>query len=140
MLFFQPDDWQLSRAQLIEQFKPDPEIGAVIVGFDEHFSYTKLLKAASYLNKPSCIFVATNTEERFPMNTDLTIPGTGSIVKSVETAAEREAMVVGKPNSYISEILSKEHSIDPKRTLIIGHRQVIFFILSNSLLFYLCLL
>ena len=105
-----------------EQFVPDPEIGAVIVGFDEHISFPKMMKAASYLNDPSTVFVATNTDERFPMP-NFVVPGTGSIVRAIETCAERKAVVMGKPENWLCDIFFKEEiHRDSKKFLMIGDR------------------
>lgn len=109
--------------QFVESVKLESDVGAVVVGFDEHLSYPKLFKAASYLKDQNVLFVATNTDESFPVaGTDFIMPGTGSIVCAVKTCAGREPFVVGKPSSYICNVLTETNDIDPSKTLMIGDR------------------
>ncbi|XP_017059055.1 glycerol-3-phosphate phosphatase isoform X2 [Drosophila ficusphila] len=117
-----PEPMQGSLAEFMAtHLKLDTDIGAVVVGFDEHFSFPKMMKAASYLNDPECLFVATNTDERFPMP-NMIVPGSGSFVRAIQTCAERDPIVIGKPNPAICESLISQNKIDPARTLMIGDR------------------
>ncbi|XP_059835857.1 glycerol-3-phosphate phosphatase [Hypanus sabinus] len=99
----------------------DPAVAAVLIGFDEHFTYTKLCRASRYLQDPACIFLATNTDTLLPLEGG-GIPGTGCLVKAVEAASKRTAYVIGKPNDFMFKCLVKENSIDPSRTLMVGDR------------------
>jgi len=57
----------------------DPEVGAVLVGFDPHFSYMKLNRAMQYLQDPDCLFLATNTDSRLPLEAGKAVPGTPTL-------------------------------------------------------------
>ncbi|XP_053326440.1 glycerol-3-phosphate phosphatase [Spea bombifrons] len=100
----------------------DPDVKAVVVGFDEHFSYMKLNWALQYLQDPSCLFIATNTDTRLPLEGGRAVPGTGCLVRSVETAAHRKAQVIGKPSSFIYDCVVKECGLEPSRTVMVGDR------------------
>jgi 4-nitrophenyl phosphatase len=48
-------------ADTLHEIKPDPTIGAVLLGFDSDISYHKLARAFYYLNtNPDVLFLATN--------------------------------------------------------------------------------
>ena len=52
------------------------KVGAVLCAFDARFSLPKLVKAASYLEKKGCWFIATNCDVRFPTtNKNIVFPG-----------------------------------------------------------------
>ncbi|RLV62016.1 hypothetical protein DV515_00019771, partial [Chloebia gouldiae] len=55
----------------------DPAVRAVLVGFDEHFSYAKLCQALRYLLRggPDCLLVGTNRDHRLPLEGGAGIPG-----------------------------------------------------------------
>jgi len=100
----------------------NPNVSAVIVGFDGGLNYWKVMYAASYVQDKSIPFIGTNGDECFKRS-GLVLPGTGSMVAAVATAAGRKPIVLGKPSKFMFEIVQKRHpSIKPERTLMIGDR------------------
>ncbi|KAK3793802.1 hypothetical protein RRG08_061935 [Elysia crispata] len=112
-----------SYADWLENVKLDPEVKCVLVGFDPDISYMKLIRAASYLKKPDCIYLATNEDSSFPStNPNISIPGTGCMVSPVSLASGREPIVMGKPAPNMFEVLRKVHNLDPSRCMMVGDR------------------
>lgn len=117
-----PPEWNHEVAQSISAGL-DPEVGCVIVSFDHHLSYIKLMKAVSYVEKPGVIFLGTNTDERFPLSETCIIPGSGSVLAAATTAACRDPLILGKPSTYMFEALMITHpEVKPSRTLMIGDK------------------
>ncbi|KAK0426701.1 hypothetical protein QR680_009855 [Steinernema hermaphroditum] len=99
------------------------QIRAVVVSYDNHFSYIKLMKAINYLRDQDVDFVATNEDLTFPgPHKDVLVPGSGSIVNSVRMAAGRDPVVMGKPHRPIFDFICARFGIDPKRSLMVGDR------------------
>nr|XP_056722329.1 glycerol-3-phosphate phosphatase [Euleptes europaea] len=117
----------------------DPHVRAVLVGYDEHFSYGKLCLALRYLLRGGggedgggCLLLATNRDHRLPLEGGSAVPGTGCLVKAVETAAEREAFIIGKPGRYMFECVASEFDIDPARTIMVGDRLDTDILMGNT--------
>ncbi|KFO80631.1 Phosphoglycolate phosphatase, partial [Cuculus canorus] len=81
---------------------------------------------------PGCLLVGTNRDNRLPLEGGAAIPGTGCLVKAVETAAQREAFIVGKPNRYMFDCVASEFDIDPARTIMVGDRLDTDILMGNS--------
>lgn len=64
-----------NETDLIVNFKPDPDIGAVIVGFDIDFSYPKLIKAATYAANSNVHFIGANPDTARPSPNANMFPG-----------------------------------------------------------------
>ncbi|KAF2988103.1 hypothetical protein EK904_006640 [Melospiza melodia maxima] len=60
------------------------------------------------------------------------MPGTGCLVKAVETAAQREAFIVGKPNRFMFDCVAQEFPVDPARTIMVGDRLDTDILMGNS--------
>ncbi len=98
-------------------------VDGVVVGMDLQISYRKLAKAATVLKRPDAAFVATNTDEQFPHDSGVILPGTGAVVSAVATAAGRKPVVMGKPHPAMFEAVKRMRpQTSPDRTLMIGDR------------------
>ncbi|XP_068521828.1 chronophin [Anas acuta] len=97
-------------------------VRAVLVGYDEGFTFGKLAQACGYLRDPRCLLVATDPDPWHPLSDGRRTPGTGSLTAAVETASGRKALVVGKPNTYMFECIVERFGVDPARTLMVGDR------------------
>ncbi|XP_029942644.1 glycerol-3-phosphate phosphatase-like [Salarias fasciatus] len=100
----------------------DPEVKAVLVGFDEHFSYMKLNRALQYLSQQGCLFVGTNRDSRLPLEGGKAVPGTGCLLQAVETAAQCQAQTVGKPNRFMYDCVASQFGLSRDRCLMVGDR------------------
>lgn len=52
----------------------------------------------------------------------LLLPGTGCLLQAVETAAQRQAQTVGKPNHYMFDCVASQFGVERERCLMVGDR------------------
>ncbi len=93
---------------------------AVVVGMDRGFDF-KMLAQAQAAVLGGALFVGTNPDRTFPTPAGL-LPGAGSVIAAVATAAQKEPTYMGKPGLGLAEILSKVTGVAPGQTLFIGDR------------------
>jgi len=95
-------------------------IDYVVVGMDRKFTYAKLHEAQQAIRN-GAYFIATNRDATYPVENNV-IPGGGSIVAAVATAAEQEPLVIGKPSAQAGELIVRRAGVAPQEVLMVGDR------------------
>ncbi|MCZ6566951.1 MAG: HAD-IIA family hydrolase [Actinobacteria bacterium] len=96
----------------------DPEkAGSVVVGLDRNVTYDNIARASAAV-RSGARFLATNTDPTLPTATGF-LPGAGSLVAAIATAAGRVPEVAGKPHQAMRDLV-KSRGID--EAWVIGDR------------------
>lgn len=93
----------------------------VVVGMDRQFTYRKLHEAQQAVLAGAKL-IATNRDATYPVEGGNVIPGGGSIVAAVATAAEREPLLIGKPSPEAGRLIAHHAGVEPHEMLIVGDR------------------
>ncbi|KAL3943297.1 MAG: hypothetical protein SGBAC_002625 [Bacillariaceae sp.] len=100
----------------------DPDVGAVIVGFDRMVNYYKIQYAQLCINEENAEFIATNLDAVTHLTDAQEWAGNGSMVGAIKGCTGQEPTVVGKPSPLMIEYLESKYGVDRKRICMVGDR------------------
>lgn len=104
-------------------FEHDRNVGAVVVGLDQHINFYKLQYATLCIREnPGCLFIATNRDAVGNLTDLQEWPGAGCMVAAVCGSTQREPIVAGKPSTFLMEFLLKNFNIPTSRMCMVGDR------------------
>lgn len=97
-----------------------PIVSAVVVGLDPLFSYKKIAMALAAISKGAKLIVA-NNDSSYPVENNRRLPGCGAIVAAIVAATGHTPdFYVGKPNTYLLELLCIENGLLPEEICVVG--------------------
>ncbi|XP_017022892.1 uncharacterized protein [Drosophila kikkawai] len=106
--------------EFVKDLKPDPDVGAVVVGRDECFNMAKVMRVGSYLQNPQVIFLGTSLDAAYPIGDNRVMVGSGAMLAAIKTFTGRSPLVLGKPNPWMVAQLTQKGLIEPESTLMVG--------------------
>ncbi|KAL3740979.1 hypothetical protein ACJRO7_022145 [Eucalyptus globulus] len=102
-------------------FEHDKSVGAVVVGLEPVINYYKLQYGTLCIREnPGCRFIVTNRDAVGHMTNLQEWPGAGCMVAAISDSTQKEPIVVGKPSTFMMELLLKKFQIDCSRMCMVG--------------------
>jgi HAD superfamily hydrolase (TIGR01450 family) len=93
----------------------------IVVGLDPYFDYKTMAKVLNKFTKDKCPIIACNKDGNYPIENNLLMPGCGAIVSAIEHACGKTVdIVIGKPNTYMIELLSTDCNINNNEIMVVG--------------------
>src|SRR5260221_6774445 len=101
---------------------PDQEPDAVVLGFDLTLTYSRLCRAAWWINRKK-LFFATNPDLVCPTDEPTTLVDCGSICAALQSATGRAPdAVFGKPDPSMIRGILRRRTLQPAQLAMVGDR------------------
>lgn len=104
------------------KLEDDPDVGAVVVGFDRTINYYKIQTAQLLINEHGAEFIATNLDAVTHLTDAQEWAGNGSMVGAIRGCTGRDPTVVGKPSPLMIDYMEKKFGFDRSRICMVGDR------------------
>jgi HAD superfamily hydrolase (TIGR01450 family) len=102
------------------KIKESCQVSAVVVGLDTVFNYSKIQIALEAIDKGAKLIIA-NLDGSYPIENNKRLPGCAAMVGAIVGATAHEPdFSVGKPNTYMLDLLCKDHKLGPAKICIVG--------------------
>eukprot|EP01023_Acetabularia_acetabulum_P032559 TRINITY_DN303_c0_g2_i1.p3 TRINITY_DN303_c0_g2~~TRINITY_DN303_c0_g2_i1.p3 ORF type:complete len:353 (-),score=73.72 TRINITY_DN303_c0_g2_i1:199-1257(-) len=106
-----------------EKMLQDPDVAAVIVGFDRDVNYYKIQYATLCIREnPGCQFIATNLDAVTHLTDAQEWAGNGSMVGAIKGSTKQEPTVVGKPSDFILNNIATKFGLRMDQICMVGDR------------------
>jgi 4-nitrophenyl phosphatase len=96
------------------------DVLAVVAGLDRLLTYDKIRQAA-HLIQGGALFIGTNPDLTLPTPAG-SDPGAGAIISAIEAAANRPALILGKPQGWLFQLALQKAGCHPREALMVGDR------------------
>lgn len=92
----------------------------LVIGLDTSVDYARIAALLTLRGK-ECRLISCNGDKFFPSDNGTLLPGCGFIARIVEEALDRKvSRSIGKPDSYMLDLLFHEHGLDKDDVVMIG--------------------
>lgn len=99
----------------------DKNPDVVISGFDTGLVYERLCKAAYWI-KQGCLWISTHPDMECPTDQKTILIDCGAVTACLESVCNCRAVVLGKPNPAMLDIVAKRSGVEFKNIAMIGDR------------------
>lgn len=100
-----------------------PELAeAVVIGLDTEFNYDKISKSLEAINNGAKLIIC-NADKNYPVENNILKPGCNAMVSAILGSCDDKKNVdflVGKPNTYLLEIICKDWDLDRNSIYVVG--------------------
>ncbi|DBA86404.1 TPA: Phosphoglycolate phosphatase 1A, chloroplastic [Trebouxia sp. C0005] len=101
----------------------DPDVGAVVVGFDKNINYYKIQYACLCIREnPGCLFIATNLDAVTHLTDAQEWAGNGAMVGAIKGCTKKDPIVVGKPAEFMLANIADAFGMERKQICMVGDR------------------